>query len=274
MSEILSPNPKLKGVDAKYFDILSHEKIVEITKNSEFLDGEFWLEGEMCNLQNIYGVESTKKYEEVETVHLNTSVCMVSNLTINQKNLTNCWALAIASVLEASIAQLLKKRCGLEIAKQFSEKTKENVVTIADSLSLYFGREINTSAPGMHIDFVLERLANRTVFQQPLINYIQIFRNVLKENEISIEELSYKVRVINKRSLASNLNSGCTAVGTQVKRAYGISAFHAICAYQVKNKKIRFRTTMKPFKFEVPISSLEADEEEYLDTFFMFDISD
>ena len=60
MSEILSPNPKLKGVDAKYFDILSHEKIVEITNNSEFLDDEFWLKGEMCNLQNIYGVESTK----------------------------------------------------------------------------------------------------------------------------------------------------------------------------------------------------------------------
>ena len=198
---------------------------------------------------------------------------LLSTVVLNQKDLTNCWALSIAGVLENSIVQLIKKKTNIRNAKKFLENSEENIVKIADSLSLYFGREINSSASGMHLDFVLDRLAYRTLFQEPLINYIQLYRDVLKENKIEIEKLDYTVKSVRKSALASNLKSGCIAVGTQVTYAYGRFFYHAIIACEVVNKNIRFKSTINPFSFEVPISSLEVDEQTYLDTFFTFEIN-
>ena len=68
MNEILSPNLKLIGIDAESFEILSRERVCELTSDPHFFDENYWIKDEVSNLKRIYNVESAKKYSELESV--------------------------------------------------------------------------------------------------------------------------------------------------------------------------------------------------------------
>ena len=138
---------------------------------------------------------------------------------------------------------------------------------------MYIGRNISSSAPGMYVDLVLDRLVGSTLLQERLINYIPVLSNFLKKYSLDVSDLKFRVKRFTKSRLATELNQHRIGLGTQILRAYGRVAYHMVNPIEKTGKSIKFRTTINPFVFERTISSIELDDSEFLEIFYFLEIN-